>query len=125
VENLMCSLYFSQLDGSYRDQLHSNAIHQIFLGHAGSENSFVEQLYEDLENIYPCHTYFDKDGDLLPKGEKFLNRIFFPARECQVAVVVISESYFRGKWHMKELPTFVHAQSQFSELKVLPLCYKL
>lgn len=121
----MCSLYFLQLDCSYRDQLHLNSIHRMFLSHAGTKKDFVEQLYEDLENIYPCRTYFDKDGDSLPKGEKFLNKISFPARECQVAVVVISESYFRCKGPMKELPTFVQAQSQFSELKVLPLFYML
>lgn len=54
----MCSLYISQLDGSYRDQLHSNSIHQIFLSYAGTEKSFVEKFYEDLENIYPCRTLF-------------------------------------------------------------------
>ena len=73
----------------------------------------------------PVVLYFDKDGDSLPKGEKFLNRISFPARECWVAVVVIPESYFRHKWPMKELPIFLQAQRQSSELKVLPLFYKL
>lgn len=62
--------------------------------------------------------FSDGDGDSLSKGERFLNQISFAARECQVAVMVISKSYFIQA-------TFVQAQSQSPEFKALPLFFKL
>lgn len=66
---------------------------QIFLSHSSAQGRFVEQLDEDLRNegYLP---FFHKDPASLPKGEKFPERIFQFARECDVAVVVLSEIIF-------------------------------
>jgi hypothetical protein len=99
--------------------------YKIFLSHAGMEKDFVEQLHEDLDNIYPRRIFFDKDSGSLPYGENFPERILDAARNCEVAVIVISESYFKRKWPMIELAEFVSSQSQSPNLKILPLFYKL
>jgi hypothetical protein len=99
--------------------------YKIFLSHARMEKDFVEQLYEDLDNFYPGRVFFDKDSGSLPYGENFPERILDAARNCEVAVIVISESYFTRKWAMIELAQFVSSQSQFPKLKILPLFYKL
>ena len=97
---------------------------KIFLSHAGMEKDFVEQLCEDLDDKYPGRIFFDKDPLSLPHGESFPNHILEAAQNCEVAVVVISESYFKRKWPMIELAEFVSSQSQFPK-KILPLFYKL
>jgi hypothetical protein len=99
--------------------------HKIFLSHAGMEKDFVEQLREDLDDIYPGQMFFDKDSGSLPHGENFAKHILYAARNFEVAVIVISESYFRRKWPMIELAEFVSSQSKFPNLKILPLFYKL
>jgi hypothetical protein len=99
--------------------------HKIFLSHAGMEKDFVEQLYENLDNIYPGRIFFDKDSGSLPHGENFPKHILCAAKNCEVAVIVISESYFKRKWPILELAEFVSSQSQFPKLKILPLFYKL
>ena len=108
---------------SSRDQ--NDVQHKIFLSHAGTEKDFVEQLYENLDNIYPGRIFFDKDPGSLPHGENFADHILYAAHNFEVAVIVISESYFKRKWPMTELATFVYIQSQFPKLKILPLFYKL
>jgi hypothetical protein len=98
---------------------------KIFLSHAGMEKDFVEQLYENLDNIYPGRIFFDKDSDSLPHGENFVKHILYAAKNCEVVVIVISESYFRRKWPMIELAEFFSSRSQFPEKKILPLFYRL
>ena len=108
--------------GSSGDQ--KGVQHKIFLSHAGMEKDFVEQLYENLENIYPGRIFFDKDPHSLPHGESFPNHINEAAQKCEVAVIVISNSYFKRKWPMIELAKFVSSRSQFPK-KIMPLFYKL
>jgi hypothetical protein len=104
---------------------HNYVQHKVFLSHAGMEKDFVEQLYINLDNIYPGRIFFDKDSGSLPLGENFPERILDAARNVEVAVIVISESYFKRKWPMIELAEFFSSRSQFPEKKILPLFYKL
>lgn len=97
----------------------------IFLSHSGSQKAFVEQLYWDLCNR--GHTvFFDKSSDSLPRGKAFPELIVEAARQCVVAVVVLSEQYLMSKWPMLELVAFADAQSTCNpSLYILPLFYKL
>ena len=99
--------------------------YKIFLSHAGTEKDFVEQLYLDLSRVHHFGIFFDKEDESLPKGEPFVQRIFDAAKQCELAVVVISEEYLVRKWPMLELATFVEAQKTRPELKILPVFYKL
>jgi hypothetical protein len=95
--------------------------HTIFLSHSGAQKNFVEQLYEDLGRAKQT-PFFDKRPDSLPKGEKFAQLIFQAARQCELAVVVVSEEYFsRSKWPMLELVAFVQAR----HCVILPLFFGL
>ncbi|KAG0556323.1 hypothetical protein KC19_11G044200 [Ceratodon purpureus] len=98
---------------------------RIFLSHSGSQKDFVEQLHRDLKNC--GHTlFFDKSTESLPKGRAFPQLILQAARQCLVAVVVLSDQYFMSKWPMLELIAFVEARRTCnSELHILPLFYKL
>ncbi|KAG0556582.1 hypothetical protein KC19_11G064700 [Ceratodon purpureus] len=100
--------------------------HKIFLSHSGAQKDFVEQLCEDLERFHHF-PFFDKCEDSLPKGERFPELIFQAAKQCRVAVVVVSEEFFtRTKWPMLELDAFVKAQKKRNGYpRILPLFFKL
>lgn len=98
---------------------------RIFLSYSGHQRQFVEQLFLDLKNA-GYSPFFDQDAWSLPKGDDFPRRILQAARECHVAVVVLSRDYLQSKWPMIELAAFVQAQRSVNpKLKILPLFYKL
>ena len=84
----------------------------------------MEQLCKDLEEakLYP---FFDQDRDSLPVGEKFAPLIFEAAKQCLVAVVVLSPGYMESKWPMLELIKFHKAMNAGYPVKFVPLFYKL
>ena len=108
-----------------RDDFQVPPKHSIFLCHAGAQKAFVEQLYVDLKRR-GLSPFFDQCPDSLPKGEVFPERIFKAAKECLVAVVVLSSEFLVSLWPMLELAAFVQAQRTCNpNLKIFPLFYKL
>ena len=75
--------------------------------------------------------FFDIRDDSLPKGKKFPELIFRAARQCRVAILILSEAFFTDtKWPMLELEAFVDAQEKNSEKKspelyILPVYLEL
>ena len=64
--------------------------------------------------------------DSLPLGEKFADIIFQASKQCQLAIVVVSDNFFMSKWPMLELASFVEAKNGVNpEMKILPLFYGL
>lgn len=86
----------------------------------------MEDLCVQLENVnrFP---FFDQRIDSLPLGERFPDAIFRAAKQCQVAVAVLSEEFFTSKWPMLELVAFMEEQKLGVNkgLKILPLFFKI
>lgn len=62
----------------------------------------------------------------MPKGKKFAPLIFQAARQCRVAVIVLSKEFLSSKWPMLELAEFVNAiESDNKNLILLPLFFQL
>ncbi|KAG0568842.1 hypothetical protein KC19_6G048600 [Ceratodon purpureus] len=100
--------------------------HKIFLSHSGAEKSFVEQLCLDLERKGYSFPFFDQRSHSLPKGKNFAPLILEAAKQCHVAVIVLSEKYLTSKWPMIELSEFYEAKKgENPRLNVLPLFFKL
>ena len=82
--------------------------HRIFLSHSGFQKEFVWHLCEALQDR--GHSpFFDKLPSSLPKGERFAELILEAAKQCEMAVVVVSEEYFTSRWPMIELHSFAEA----------------
>jgi len=95
--------------------------HTIFLSHNGHDKPFVERLCEELKclNYSP---FFDQNSDSLPKGERFPPHLFKVAKQCLLAMIVLSERYLTSKWPMLELTAFVKARKRKNRnMKLLPL----
>jgi hypothetical protein len=104
--------------------------HKVFLSHSGAQKCFVEQLCVDLERMGYFFPFFDKRTHSLPKGKEFAELILDAAKQCHVAVIVLSEEYLSSKWPMIELAAFHKAQNAAKEkgyqpLDMLPLFFKL
>jgi len=94
------------------------------LSHAGEQKPFVFDLYNDFVRGFPSIVpFFDKCSSSLPLGEEFPDRIFKAAKECVVAVVILTKEYVTSKWPMLELLAFVEAQKLNPRLKLLPVFF--
>ena len=97
-------------------------IHRIFLSQSGVQKNFTEQLCKELERVHHF-PFFDKRPDSLCKGKHFPSLIIKAAKQCCVAIVVLSEEFFtHSKWPMIELNEFVQAKASNNPgLEILPL----
>lgn len=101
--------------------------YHVFLSHAGSEKPFVHDLYHDFVRwSTSLNIFFDQSVESLPKGEPFPERILEAARNCDVAIVILSKAYVTSRWPMLELIEFVKAQKTTKPgLKLLPVFYNI
>ena len=115
-------LGFNRTDGGPRGL---EKKHKVFLSHSGKDKAFVGHLDQRLRSVnhYP---FFDVREDSLPLGEKFADILLQASKQCQLAIVVVSDDFFMSKWPMLELASFVEAKNGVNpEMKILPLFYKL
>ena len=83
----------------------------------------MEQLYTDLkdENQFP---FFDKASHSLKSGEEFASPILQAAKECEVAIFMLTEQFLTNKWPMLELLTCIEAQKKGNPgLKLFPVLF--
>lgn len=83
----------------------------------------MEQLYRDFvdENQFP---FFDQASHSLKRGEEFASPILKAAKECEVAIFIVTEQFLTSKWPMLELLTCIEAQKKGNPgLKLLPVLY--
>ena len=99
--------------------------HKVFLSHSGKDKAFVSHLDHRLRSVHH-YPFFDVREDSLPLGDKFADIIFQASKQCRLAIVVVSDDYFKSKWPMLELASFVEAKDGVNrEMKILPLFYRL
>ena len=99
--------------------------HKVFLSHSGKDKAFVSHLDHRLRSVHH-YPFFDVREDSLPLGDKFADIIFQASKQCRLAIVVVSDDYFKSKWPMLELASFVEAKDVVNpEMKILPLFYRL
>jgi hypothetical protein len=104
-----------------RDENLLDPKHSIFLSHSGAQKSFVDQLCLDIER-HDRYPFFDKRRDSLSIGCNFPILIFEAIRQCQVAVVVLSEEFFsRSKWPLLELAALVKRKTWDPKLIIMPV----
>ena len=105
----------------------------IYIAHSSGDNestkNFAESLSEDLKSTwrYKFHiidVFFDKTS--LPMGENFPDELMGALQETRVGVVVVTDDFFRRKWPMTELISFMDSKKRNrKKVKILPLFYRL
>lgn len=80
----------------------------------------------DLEAKGYIFPFFDQSSHSLPKGKTFAPLILEAAKQCHVAVIVLSEEFLTSKWPMIELAAFHDAKQEGNQqLTMLPLFFKI
>ena len=99
--------------------------HKVFLSHSGEDKAFVRHLGHSLRSVHH-YPFLDVWKDSLPLGDKFADILLQASKQCQLAIVVVSDNFFMSKWPMLELASFVEAKNGVNpEMKILPLFYRL
>lgn len=83
----------------------------------------MEHLYHEFKNEghYP---FFDMEHHSLPIGKEFPPIIIQAAKECKVAVIILTKEFLKSKWPMLELLTFVDAQKELNrEMHLFPVLF--
>lgn len=105
----------------------SHGEHEVFLSHSGKQKIFVRGLFDDFLNYerFRRHKpFFDVDDESLRKGEVWIPKLIKAARECKVAVLVLTDDFLTSKWPMLELLHFVDAHKTTNQsIKLLPVFF--
>ncbi|KAG0577117.1 hypothetical protein KC19_5G132000 [Ceratodon purpureus] len=92
--------------------------HEVFLSYSRKQRDFVEQLDKDLRNC-GYSPFFDRDEYSLPVTENTTNNICAAIRQCEVAIVVLSEDFLSLTiWPMFELAYMVECKT-----RIIPIFY--
>ncbi|KAG0566025.1 hypothetical protein KC19_7G032500 [Ceratodon purpureus] len=101
--------------------------HEVFLSHSGMQKPFVHDLFKDFLNVPRFQfnkPFFDVQDASLPKGEKWKDRLIKAARNCKVAVLILTKDYLTSLWPMLELLHFIDAQKTDNpDMKLVPVFY--
>ena len=97
----------------------------MFLSHSRKDRAFVSHLDHRLRSVH-LYPFFDVREKSWPLGEELAHILLQASKQCQLAIVVVSDNFFMSKWPMLELASFVEAKNGCNpEMKILPLFYKL
>lgn len=115
------------LQGMTREPNPQGTRHEVFLSHSGHEKRFVDDLFTDLVRLPRFRSnepFFDTQDASLRKGEEFVTPIIEAARNCAVAVMVLTKEYLTSYWPMLELLHFIDAKRTTNpDMKLLPVFY--
>lgn len=104
--------------------VHWTPKHTIFLSHSGKQKEFTRFLFNGLNNA--CYLpFFDASDESLRKGEEWFPTMMDAARQCRVAILVLTDDFFlNSKWPMIELNEFAKAKKGSNpKLRILPLYF--
>jgi hypothetical protein len=102
--------------------------HEVFLSHSGEQKPFVYDLFKDFRNCSRFQfnePFFDVQDESLPKGEEWRDRLVKAARNCKVAVLILTKEYLISHWPMLELLHFIDARKtgHNPDIKLIPVFY--
>lgn len=87
----------------------------------------MRDLFQDfvtLARFQLNEPFFDTEDACLRKGEEFVGLIITAARNCAVAVMILTKEYLTSYWPMLELLHFIDAQKTTnSDMKSVPVFY--
>ena len=92
---------------------------------SGKQKPFVYDLFDDFQRVPRSQSnerFFDVQDASLPKGEEWIDRLTKTARNCKVAVMILTKDFLTSKWPMLELLHFIDAQKTTNcGMKLLPI----
>lgn len=96
--------------------------YSVFVSHASDDKiEYVEDLVNEIKNLGISVFY---DQDVMSWGDDLKERIDSGLKNCQLAIIVISPSYFGREWTEYELKVLLERQDTEKGKLILPILYK-
>ena len=99
-----------------------NHEYSVFVSHSSEDKiEYVEDLVNEIKNLGISVFY---DQDVITWGDNLKEKIDFGLKNCQLAVIIISPSYFGREWTEYELKVLLERQDAEKTKLILPILYK-
>lgn len=96
--------------------------YSVFVSHSSEDKvEYVEELVSEIRSL-GISVFFDQDA--IAWGDNLKEKIDAGLKYCDLAVIIISPSYFGREWTEYELRALLERQDAEKGKLVLPLLYK-
>ncbi|MBQ3151649.1 MAG: toll/interleukin-1 receptor domain-containing protein [Clostridia bacterium] len=96
--------------------------YSVFVSHSSEDKiEYVKDLVEEIKSLGVSVFY---DEDVITWGDNLKEKIDFGLQSCQLAVIIISPSYFGREWTEYELKILLERQDTENCKLILPILYK-
>lgn len=95
----------------------------VFVSHSSEDKiEYVEDLVNEIKDL-GISVFYDKD--VITWGDNLKEKIDSGLKNCQLAVIIISPSYFGREWTEYELKALLERQDAEKSKLILPILYKI
>ena len=93
----------------------------VFVSHSSEDKvDYVDDLVEEIKALGITVFY---DTDVISWGDNLKERIDIGLKTCELAVIVISPSYFGREWTEYEIQMLLQRQSSEKTKLIMPILY--
>ena len=97
--------------------------YSVFMSHASEDKiEYVDDLVKEIEKL-GITVFYDKDA--IDWGDNLKAAIDDALKNCSLAVIVISPSYFGRKWTEYEIGALLRRQDSENNKVILPILYRV
>ena len=95
--------------------------YSIFVSHSSDDKvDYVDDLVEEIKSLGITVFY---DTDVISWGDNLKEKIDTGLKNCELAVIVISPSYFGREWTEYEIQTLLKRQDAEKNKLIMPILY--
>ena len=85
-------------------------VYDLFVSHATKDKiPYVNELYKELSKL-GVRIFYDKEE--ISWGDNWKERILNATKQCEFAIIVISQNFFGREWTERELKVFLSRQNK-------------
>ena len=97
--------------------------YSVFVSHASDDKiEYVDDLVKEIKGLGISVFY---DTDVISWGDNLKERIDYGLNSCELAVLVISPSYFGREWTEYEIQSLLQRQNNEKQKIILPILYRV
>lgn len=96
--------------------------YSVFVSHSSEDKiEYVDDLVEEIKRL-GISVFYDKD--VITWGDNLKEKIDSGLKSCELALIVISPSYFGKEWTEYELKMLLERQDKENNKLILPILYR-
>lgn len=97
--------------------------YSVFVSHSSNDKvDYVDDLVEEIKALGITVFY---DTDVISWGDNLKDKIDTGLKNCKLAVIVISPSYFGSEWTEYEIQALLKRQDKEKKKLIMPILYKV